>query len=150
MSAAPDGIDIDALLRRHLAGGAFQKFLGLELLEFDAELGAVTLRAPWRIDFERGPGTLQWHGGPIAALIDVAGDFALIARLRRAIPTIDLRIDYLRPAIDTDLLVVARTLRAGRSIGVVDIDVRDKAGRSVAVGRGSYSTLEPVQTTPAN
>lgn len=142
MRAGADDRDIAGLLRRHLASGAFQQFLRLELLDFDAAVGAVTLRAPWRADFERGPGTLQWHGGPIAALIDVAGDFALIARLGRAIPTIDLRIDYLRPAIDTDLTAVARTLRAGRSIGVVDIDVRDKADRCVAVGRGSYSTLD--------
>ena len=77
----------------------------------------------------------------MAALIDVAGDFALIAKLGRAIPTIDLRIDYLRPAIETDLIAKARTLRAGRSIGVVDIELLDNGGRIVAAGRGSYSTL---------
>jgi len=134
--------DIGNLLRARLAEGSFQNFLRLELVDHDATLGAVTLRARWRPEFERGPGTGQWHGGPIAALIDIAGDFALIAKLGRAIPTIDLRIDYLRPAIDTDLIARARTLRAGRSIGVVDIDVRDKDGRTVAAGRGSYSTLD--------
>lgn len=135
--------DIAALLRSHLLEGSFQQFLRLELVQHDAALGAVTLRAPWRPEFERGPGTLQWHGGPLAALIDVAGDFALIARLGRGIPTIDLRVDYLRPAIDTDLLASARTLRAGRSVGVVDIEVRDKQARIVAVGRATYSTLQP-------
>ena len=133
--------DIGALLRRHLAGGAFQQFLGLELIDHDASLGTVSLLARWRDAFERGPGTGQWHGGPMAALIDVAGDFALIAKLGRAIPTIDLRIDYLRPAIETDLIAKARTLRAGRSIGVVDIELLDNGGRIVAAGRGSYSTL---------
>ena len=97
--------DIESLLRGQLATGAFQKFLGLELLDHDAATGAVTLRAPWRPEFERCPGTRQWHGGPIAALIDIAGDFALIAKLGRGIPTIDLRVDYLRPAIDTDSLL---------------------------------------------
>ena len=139
--------EIASLLRALLAAGRFQTFLRLELVDYDATEGTVTLRAPWRPEFERGPGTGQWHGGPIAALIDIAGDFALIAKIGRSIPTIDLRVDYLRPAIDTDLIAHARTLRAGRSIGVVDIDVRDKAGRTVAAGRGSYSTLD-VEATP--
>ena len=134
---------IAALLRDMLAGGRFQQFMQLELVDHDASAGAVTLRAPWRPEFERGSGTLQWHGGPIAALIDIAGDFALIAKLGRGVPTIDLRIDYLRPAIDTDLVARARALRCGRSVGVVDIEVSDKAGRVVAAGRGSYSTLSP-------
>lgn len=134
--------DIGVLLREKLAEGAFQQFLRLELMDHDAQLGAVTLRAPWRLEFERGPQTLQWHGGPIAALIDIAGDFALIAKLGRGIPTIDLRVDYLRPAIATDLIARARTLRAGRSIGVVDIEISDSQGRVVAVGRGGYSTLD--------
>jgi acyl-coenzyme A thioesterase PaaI-like protein len=30
--------------------------------------------------------------------------------------------------------------RAGRTVGVVDIDVEDEAGRLVAVGRGCYGT----------
>jgi uncharacterized protein (TIGR00369 family) len=135
-------VDLAHLLRDKLAEGRFQSFLQLELLEHDATVGAVTLRAPWRPEFERGPGTLQWHGGPIAALIDIAGDFALIAKLGRGIPTIDLRIDYLRPAVDTDLIARARTLRAGRTVGVVDIELSDKHGRLVAVGRGGYSTVQ--------
>ena len=133
--------DLARLLRDKLAEGRFQNFLQLELVDHDATVGAVTLRAPWRPEFERGPGTLQWHGGTMAALIDIAGDFALIAKLGRGSPPIDLRIDYLRPAVDTDLIARARTLRAGRTVGVVDIELSDKQGRVVAVGRGGYSTL---------
>ncbi len=135
-------LDRAQLLRDKLAEGRFQDFLRLELLDHDAATGAVTLRAPWREEFERGPGTLQWHGGVMAALIDIAGDFALIAKLGRGVPTIDLRIDYLRPAVDTDLVARARTLRAGRSIGVVDVEVSDKSGCVVAVGRGGYATQD--------
>src|SRR5215213_4909492 len=117
--------------------------LGMELLDYDPAAGTVAIRLPWRPDFERLPDSRQWHGGPIAALIDIAGDFALIAMLGRGIPTIDLRIDYLRPAMDTDLVAVGRTLRAGKTIGAVDVEVKDNAGRIVAVGRGTYSTLLP-------
>lgn len=129
--------ELQALLCR----GAFGAFLGLRLERHDGEAGTVLLRAPWRAEFERGGGSGQWHGGVIAALIDVAGDFALIARLGRALPTINLRIDYLRPAVSTDLVAEARILRAGKSVGFVDIEVRDGSERVVAVGRGNYSTV---------
>jgi len=122
-------------LRELLAAGPFHAFLGMELLDYDPAAGTVAIRLPWRPEFERLPDSRQWHGGPIAALIDIAGDFALVALLGRGIPTINLRIDYLRPAIETDLWAIGRTLRAGRSVGVVDVEVKDGAGR------GSYATL---------
>jgi uncharacterized protein (TIGR00369 family) len=135
--------DIDKTLRDILRSGPFHELMRVELVRCDAEVGAVDLRLPWRREFERDLGTKQWHGGPIAARIALAGDGALVARLGRGIPTVDLRIDYLRPAIDTDLLAIGRTLRAGRSVGVVDVEVRDDRHRLVAVGRGTYSTLPP-------
>jgi uncharacterized protein (TIGR00369 family) len=46
----------------------------------------------------------------------------------------------LRPATRTDLSAEARVRRAGRTIGVVDIDVLDDQGRLIALGRGCYST----------
>ena len=44
--------------------------------------------------------------------------------------------------MDTYLLARAHTLRAGRTVGVVDIALSDRHGRLVAVGRGGYSTLD--------
>ena len=133
--------DLESVLRSLLGLGRFHQFLGLELLDHGA--GTVRIRMPWRREFERGPDTGQWHGGVIAAFIDIAGDFALVTQLGQAIPTINLRIDYLRPAINTDLTAAARVLRAGKSVGTVDIDITDNAGKAVAVGRGTYSTLVP-------
>lgn len=93
-----------------------------------------------RPEFERRAGTGQWHGGPIAALIDTAGDYALALHAGGPVPTINFRTDYLRPAVDTSLTAAARVRRAGRTVGVVDVDVTDDRGRLVAVGRGSYGT----------
>lgn len=135
--------DIETVLKTLLANGRFQEFLAMELLAHDSAAGTVTIKLPWKHEFERGPGTEQWHGGLIASLIDIAGDFALVTQLGQAIPTINLRIDYLRPAIKTDLVAAARVLRAGKSVGTVDIEVTDVSGKVVAVGRGTYSTLVP-------
>ncbi len=62
--------------------------------------------------------------------------------LDRPVPTINLRIDYLRMAASTDLVATARVVRAGRTVGVVDIEVRDEEGRMIAVGRGCYGTQQ--------
>ena len=43
-------------------------------------------------------------------------------------------------APDGDLSVVARAVKAGRTIGVADVEVSDPRGRLCAVGRGTYAT----------
>ena len=86
----------------------------------------------------RAPG--QFHGGPIAAFIDTVGDYVLVMLLGGGVPTINFRVDFLRPAVSSALLGTGRLRRAGRTIGVVDVDVHDAEGRLVAVGRGCYST----------
>ena len=55
------------------------------------------------------------------------------------LPTINLRVDYLRPGKDT-LTLVARIRRSGKTVGVVDVDVLNEAGELIAIGRANYST----------
>lgn len=129
-----------------LSRSPFIAFLGLEVTSTDPAAGAVAMRCPMRPEFERGRGTGQWHGGPIAAVIDTVGDYALILTMRRGLPTVNFRVDYLRPAVNTALVVAARVRRAGRSVGVVDVDVSDEAGRLVAIGRATYATAEAGET----
>ena len=111
---------------------------GMKVARLDANALEIAVELAMRPEFERRAGTGQWHGGPIAALIDTAGDYALALHAGGPVPTINFRTDYLRPAVDTSLTATARVRRAGRTVGVVDIDVTDDAGRLVAVGRGSY------------
>jgi uncharacterized protein (TIGR00369 family) len=119
----------------------FISFLGLKITEADAAKEQVTMVCEMRPEFERGKGTGQWHGGPIAAIIDTVGDYALVMALRRGLPTINFRVDYLRPAIKTKLITTAKVRRAGKSVGVVDVDVFNEQKALVAVGRATYSTL---------
>jgi uncharacterized protein (TIGR00369 family) len=127
-------------LEGFLKGSPFQELLGLRLESFDVNAQTLTLRSVFGPQVERATGTGQYHGGVIASLIDIAGDFALIAVLGYGVPTINFRVDYLRPATHSDLLAVARVRRAGRTVGVVDIDVTDSSGRLIALGRGCYGT----------
>jgi len=129
-------------LERYLDDSPFQRSLGLKLESFDATAQTVVIRAIFGPQVERSTGSAQFHGGVISSLIDIAGDFALIAVLGYGVPTINLRVDYLRPALNSDLLATARVRRAGRSIGVVDIEVTDTTSRLIALGRGCYGTQQ--------
>lgn len=115
--------------------------LGMRALAQDLESGELTVRIVWQAHFARVAGSRQWHGGPLAAIIDTVGDYALAQQLGRGLPTINFRIDYLRPAIDTDLTAIARVRRNGRTVGVADVDLFDDQQRLVATGRASYATL---------
>jgi len=118
----------------------FIGWLGLKVSALDHERKEITLLMGMRPELERRPGSRQFHGGPIAALIDIAGDFAIGMLVGGGVPTINLRTDYLRPALGESLTAVARVRRASRTLAVVDIEVSDDKGNLVALGRGTYSS----------
>lgn len=130
--------DLVVALQAQCDASPFIRFAGVQVTAVDREAMRVSLRMPFRAEFERGAGTGQWHGGPIASLIDTAGCMALIAVAGRGAGTIDFRTDYLRPAGGPYLDAVGMVRRAGRTMGVADVDVFDSSGKLVATGRGSF------------
>ena len=96
-----------------LAQASFHRFCEPKVISLDESAGTLTIKVPMRDEFERVTGSKQWHGGVMAALVDIAGDLALAIVYGGPIPTINLRIDYLRPAIDTDLTATGKVRRAG-------------------------------------
>ena len=142
MSAAPSppaGPEMSlARVQEILDTSPFIHLLRMRAVSFDIERQQVVIEMPLLPEFQRWPETGQFHGGVIASLIDVAGDFALVILVGGGVPTINLRVDYLRPAGSGGLSATATVRRAGRTIGVVDIDVTDGSGKLVAVGRGCY------------
>ncbi|MGP9811461.1 PaaI family thioesterase [Rhodopseudomonas sp. NSM] len=137
-STAAKPLDI-AGLQAMADNAPFIAFCGLKVTEIDLEQQVLTMHAPFRPEFERGPGTRQWHGGPLASIIDTVGDFAIAMLVGGGIPTINFRVDYLRPAVDTGLVATARVRRLGRTVGVSDVDLFNDKGALVAIGRGSYA-----------
>jgi uncharacterized protein (TIGR00369 family) len=127
-------------IQERLLHSPFNALLDLEVVTADPEKREVVMRLKMRPEFERLAGSGQWHGGPIAAAIDTVGDYALAMLFGKPLPTINLRVDYLRPGKDT-LTLVARIRRSGKTVGVVDVDVLDEAGALVALGRANYSTV---------
>ncbi len=126
----------------------FMRFLGIQLVR--AEKGGIEVRLPFREEFLRGDGSDWLHGGVVSALADIVGDYAVVTETGVGVPTIDLRVDYLRPARRGDLVAMGRTLRVGRTVSVADVEIRDASGAVVAVGRGVYASPRPEGATPAS
>ena len=116
----------------------FMRFLGLKLER--SEPGVVEVQLPFREEFMRQDGSDWYHGGVISALADIVGDYALITRTGVGVPTIDMRVDYLRPARRGDLAAVGRAVRVGKTVSVADVEIRDGTGTLVAIGRAVYAS----------
>jgi uncharacterized protein (TIGR00369 family) len=114
------------------------KFMGVKVTRAEPENSTVCFSLPVRPEFERLAGSGQIHGGAIANFADTAGDFAVALLVGEVVPTMNIRVDFLRPASGTELTATAVVRKLGRSVAVVDIDVFDANAKLVAVGRGTY------------
>lgn len=84
------------------------------------------------------------HGGFIAMLIDSAVAAALGPTLQegQGMTTVDLKVNYVRPAFDQDLLAVARLRHRGRTTALADCSVMDaETQKEVAFGVALYMIL---------
>ena len=81
--------------------------------------------------------------GILAAIVDVAADYAIAARLGRPVPTIDVRVDFHKAAMPGDLTARARVVRLGSQYSTAEASVYDQEGALVASGRGTYFTASP-------
>ncbi len=134
-------IDPERLWRGWRKHTPFESVVRMELESWDKAAGTARFRLPFAPEYRRSDKAPGHHGGVIATLIDVAGDFAVAIKCDTGgVPTINLSVDYLRMAGDVDLIAKARVRRAGRTIAVVDVDVETDEGRLIAVGRVTYST----------
>jgi uncharacterized protein (TIGR00369 family) len=92
-------------------------------LMFDGVNGkAVDLRAPWREDLVGDPETGVLAGGLVTTMLDHVGGLATWTALGRfeTIATLDLRVDYMRPARPrADLIARAECYRLTSSIAFV-------------------------------
>src|SRR5207302_3576032 len=110
--------EAESTLTELLKESPFQQLFDLSCTRLERTKGEVEIVMGYTASVERSPGSRQYHGGAIASLIDIAGDYALWAMLGYGVPTINFRIDYLRPASDTNLPAHARVRKAGRTVGV--------------------------------
>jgi len=83
------------------------------------------------------------HGGVAASIIDSSVGLALYSLLSsgQLIATIELKVNYLRPASAGPLTSTGRIIYKGKRIAVGESEVRDRHGRLVAKGLVTYMIL---------
>ena len=128
-------------LQQLLTRGPFNRWLNFSVVKADEN--GIEVKAAWREEWVVNPDRRYTHGGILCAIIDVAADYAIAARLGRPVPTIDLRIDYHKPAMPGDLTARARIVRLGSQFSTAEALLYDKDGELVASGRGTYFTASP-------
>ncbi len=128
-------------------GIPFNAHLGLRIESLAP--GKATILLPFRDEHVGDIFRPAVHGGVLAALIDATAGAAVftLATVKDRVSTIDLRIDYLRPAPKRDLLAVAEVRRMGRRTAVVHTVVTPAGGDDrdpVAEGTGVFSVWRDV------
>ncbi|MDB5880421.1 MAG: phenylacetic acid degradation protein [Ramlibacter sp.] len=127
-----------AELQQALARGPYHQWLRLTATAFAED--TVEIRAQWREEWVANPDHQHTHGGVLAALVDVAAHWALVSRTGRPVPTVDMRVDYHRPAMPGDLIARGTVIKFGRQLSVCDAQVLGLDGKLRASGRGTFYT----------
>ena len=133
-------------LEQRLAAGPFNRWLGFKVLKMDDD--GLELKATWREEWVVNPDRRYTHGGILAAIIDVAADYAIAIQVGRPVPTIDIRVDYHKAAMPGDVIAKARVVRMGSQYATAEAYVYDSEGALVASGRGTYYTAPPPAAKP--
>lgn len=128
-------------LQQLITRGPFNQWLNFSVLKSDDS--GIELKAGWREEWVVNPERRYTHGGILAAIVDVAADYAIAARLGKPVPTIDIRVDYHKAAMPGDLTAKAKIVRMGSQYSTAEALVYDKDGALVASGRGTYFTAPP-------
>jgi len=119
---------------------AFWKHLGIQVEHI--EDGRAALRLPFKAAL--GQYYANMHGGALAALLDAAGAVALLSVVgNRTVNTVELKINYLKPVTPDQTGVTAHgtVARAGKSIGVCTVEVKNDDDALVATGIATYMVM---------
>jgi uncharacterized protein (TIGR00369 family) len=134
-------MDYEKLTELIERGIPFNEVLGIKVVELGE--GHVRLRVPYRPELLGDIRRPALHGGVISCLVDVCGGFAVwtCCRLEDRIATIDLGVDYLRPAPDRDLYAEATVRLLGNRVGNAHVVIwsEGEPDKHVAVGRAVYN-----------
>jgi uncharacterized protein (TIGR00369 family) len=130
---------------------AFNQVIGLRIDTLEAE--AVTGHIDMQPQLIGHYAHQRLHGGVISAGLDAMGGLAVMVAIGLRHPnesaaqraqrfgklgTIDLRVDYLRPAIGERFVLSARLLRLGSRVATTAMEFVSTDGKLLATGAAAY------------
>jgi uncharacterized protein (TIGR00369 family) len=83
------------------------------------------------------------HGGVLCDLADAAMGYAYASTLDddETFTTVELKINFLRPVWGGEIYATAHVVSRGRTIGLLECDIADAAGKLVARASSTCMTL---------
>ena len=124
---------------------AFAKFvphnraLGMRFVDYAP--GEAVMMLPWHPDLVGNPDTGVLHGGVVTSLLDATCGISVFMRTRVAKPvaTLDLRIDYLKPATPRrDLYARATCVRVTRHVAFIRASAYHDEDDPIALAAGAF------------
>lgn len=130
---------VQAMLRREAPDPPVAELIGFQLVE--VEPGRAVF------EMEAGPqhanpmGTL--HGGILCDIADAAMGIAYASTLDEgeSFTTLELKINFLKPVWNARLRAEGHLVKRGKTVGLVECDVRDETGSLVARASSTCLTL---------
>ena len=120
----------------------YNKALGIELTSVSSSPPVLYARLPWHEQLIGNPDTGVIHGGAITSLLDAVSGASLYLVLETPVPvaTLDLRIDYLKPATSkADIRCRAECLKTTRNVGFVrTIAFQDDENDPIAIATSTF------------
>ncbi|MGU3495280.1 PaaI family thioesterase [Xanthobacteraceae bacterium A53D] len=139
MSETEKPLATAAELNERIQRAPFHRWLGLTVVE--ASEGEIVVEMPWREEIVVNPDVGYTHGGVLATLVDLVADWSIATtKLGRPFPTVDMRVDYHRPAMKGTLRIRGKVIRLGSTFTTAEAYVEDESGKLLASGRGTYAT----------
>src|SRR5258708_25191191 len=89
----------------------YHQWLGLKVVALSDD--GIELKATWREGWVVNPDPGYTHGGVLATLIDLGGDWAMGKKTGRGVPPINLHGDYPAVGMPRDLPIRGKVRRMG-------------------------------------
>ncbi len=88
------------------------------------------------------------HGGVFSSFIDTAAYWSAYCDLRedQGLITIDLKVDLLAPVTDETIIVIGKSIKAGRTLCLTEAQMSDETGRLFAHGTSKLMVTQNKQT----
>jgi uncharacterized protein (TIGR00369 family) len=130
---------LQKILRGEAPAPPIATLIGFRLTSIEPGQAAIEFEATER--HANPMGTL--HGGVLCDIADAAMGMAYASTLEegQTFTTLELKINFLKPVWNARLQAVAKVVKGGRTIGLVECDVTDDQQQLVARATSTCMTL---------
>lgn len=127
--------------RRRFENQEFTKYIGIKMESI--EEGKATFSLDWRKEITQNQGFI--HGGIVTAMADIACGHSALSTLEEGteIVTVELKINFIRPAIGNRIIATGKVVNSGRTLIVVESEVANAdTGKIIAKCLATFMPIE--------